>query len=260
MPAASFAQSSGRISSRDGGRIIRALITRPAQDSALLASELASRGVEVFLSPMLTITLAGEAMPDLAGMQALLFTSANGVRAFACLSAERRLPVFAVGDRTATVAHEEGFTAIRSADGDVAGLAKLVAQSCTPTDGVLLHPAGSAVAGDLAGRLGADGFVVHRAVLYRAHPATGLSGEIRMALADGEIDFVLFFSPRSATIFVDLVRAAGLESACERLEILCLSEAVAEAADAIMWRRVLVAARPTQADLLDTLDERMRAP
>ena len=209
---------------------------------------------------MLTITPTGDTAPDMTGKQALLFTSSNGVRAFARLSAERDLPVFAVGERTAAVAREEGFSAVRSANGDVDGLAALVARSCAPTDGVLLHPAGSAVAGDLAGRLGADGFVVHRAVLYRAHPATGLSGEIRMAIADGEIDFGLFFSPRSATIFVDLVRAAGLESACERLEILCLSEAVAEAADAIMWRRVLVAARPTQADLLDTLDERMRAP
>jgi len=134
MPAASFAKSWGRISSRDGRRIIRALITRPAQDSAPLASELERRGVEVFLSPMLTITLAGEAMPDLAGMQALLFTSANGVRAFARLSAERRFPVFAVGDRTATVAREEGLTAIRSADGDVEDLIALTQTQLSPAD------------------------------------------------------------------------------------------------------------------------------
>lgn len=260
MPAVSFARPRGRIFSCDGGRIIRALITRPAQDSPALAGELERRGIEVFLAPMLTITPAGAAAPDLSGIQALLFTSANGVRAFAALSAERGLPVFAVGERTATAARNEGFGAVRSASGDVDGLAALVAQSCRPGDGVLLHPAGSAVAGDLAGRLEADGFVVRRAVLYRAEPATRLSGEIHLAIADGEIDLVLFFSPRSAAIFVDLVKGAGLEMSCENLEILCLSEAVAKAADAIMWRRVMVAGSPAQADLLDTLDERMRAP
>ena len=97
-------------------------------------------------------------------------------------------------------------------------------------------------------------------VLYRARPATELSGEIRLALADSEIDIVLFYSPRTAAIFVKLAKASGLELACEKLEIFCLSEAVAEAADVIMWRLVLIAATPTQAALLDRLDERMRVP
>ena len=259
-PAASFAQSWDRIFSCDGRRIIRALITRPAQDSAPLIGELKRRNIEVFLSPMLTITFARQTVPDLSGKQALLFTSANGVRAFAHLCTERGLPVFAVGDRTATAAREEGFSAVQSAGGDVDSLAKLVARSCTPAGGALLHPAGSATAGDLSGRLGADGFTVARQILYRAQPATGLSGEIRLALLDSEIDIVLFYSPRTAAIFVKLARASGLEPACEKLEILCLSEAVAEAADVIMWRRVMVAAMPTQAALLDRFDERMRAP
>jgi len=260
MPAASFALSRDRIFSRDGRRPIRALITRPAQDSAQLIGELKRRGVEVFVSPMITITFVDQTEPDLNGKQALLFTSANGVRAFAHICAERGLPVFAVGDRTATAAREAGFGAVRSAGGDVGSLAELVARSCTPAGGALLHPAGSATAGDLSGRLGADGFVVARQVLYRARPATELSGEIRLALADSEIDIVLFYSPRTAAIFVKLAKASGLELACEKLEILCLSEAVAEAADVIMWRLVLIAATPTQAALLDRLDESMRVP
>jgi uroporphyrinogen-III synthase len=218
------------------------------------------RGVGVFISPMLTITFIDQTEPDLNGKQALLFTSANGVRAFARLCAERGLPVFAVGEHTATAAREEGFRTVQSAGGDVNSLAELVARACTPAAGALLHSAGTAVAGDLAGQLGADGFVVQRAVLYRAKPATRLSGEIRMALADAEIDIILFYSPRSAAIFGKLAIASGLELTCEKLEILCLSKAVAEAADVIMWRRVLVAKNPTQADLLDRLDERLRAP
>ena len=54
------------------------------------------------------------------------------------------------------------------------------------------------------------------------------------------------------------MKGVGLEKACESLEVLCLSKAVAEAADPIMWRRIMVAPRPTQDALLETLDERLR--
>jgi uroporphyrinogen-III synthase len=234
-------------------------VTRPVSDAPPLVAALQARGIETFLSPMLNISIDVDAAPDLGGVQGLLFTSANGVRAFSALSPRRDLPAYAVGDRTATAAREAGFGSVISADGDVESLARTVMQSCKPTDGVLLHPAGSAVAGDLAGRLGAAGYVVRRAVLYHAHRATALSGEVQTALSDHEVDLVLFFSPRSAATFVTLAKAAGLEAACENLVALCLSEAVAAAADEIMWRRVLVAATPAQDALLATLDERMRA-
>jgi uroporphyrinogen-III synthase len=64
---------------------------------------------------------------DLTHVAALAFTSVNGVEAFARLSAERRSPVFAVGDRTARAAREAGFADVVSADGDVEALAALIA-------------------------------------------------------------------------------------------------------------------------------------
>jgi len=242
---------------RPGGNGIRVLVTRPAEDSAALVAELRDRGVETFVCPMLTIVLEHGPAPQLAGVQGLLFTSANGVRAFARVSPRRDLPAFAVGDRTAAVAAGAGFLKVHSAGGDVDSLAALVRDTCNPASGALLHAAGSEVAGDLVGQLGAAGFAVRRAVLYRARPATALTGAAHTAIADRELDLVLFYSPRSAATFVTLARRAGLETACESLEILCLSKAVAEAADPIMWRRVLVAARPTQDALLKTLDERL---
>lgn len=206
---------------------------------------------------MLQIAVLPDAAPDLSGVQAVLFTSANGVRAYTALTSTGDLPVFAVGDRTAAAAREAGFSHVESAGGDVTSLVRLVTQRLVPTDGVLLHPAGTAVAGDLAGQLGTAGFVVRRAMIYEAHEASGFTGEVRTALLDAEIDIVLFYSPRTAATFVALAQASGLEGACERLETLCLSAAVAEAADPIMWRRVMVAPEPTQGALLATLDKRL---
>ena len=156
-------------------------------------------------------------------------------------------------------ARDAGFTLVESAGGDVDSLVQLARDRCTPRAGAFLHPAGSDVAGDLAGQLGAAGFAVRRTVLYHAEAATTLSQEVVLALSEHLIDLALFYSPRSAATFVSLARRDGLEKACEKLEILCLSKAVAEAADPIMWRRVMIAPHPVQDALLDTLDERLHS-
>src|ERR1044071_9292646 len=138
------------MSSRFG---LRALITRPRAEAAGLADALASRGIEAIVEPMLDIHYRDAPAPDLAGVQAILCTSANGARALARLSAERERPVFAVGDSPAGRARAEGFVRVESAGGNVADLARVVRERLRPGDGPLLHVAGTEIAGDLAGEM-----------------------------------------------------------------------------------------------------------
>src|SRR5260221_9650064 len=81
---------------------MKAIVTRPRDDAATLVGALADRGVDALLAPMLTILPVPQATRHLAerlaGAQAVLFTSANGVRAFAAASPRRQLPVLAVRD------------------------------------------------------------------------------------------------------------------------------------------------------------------
>jgi len=239
---------------------MHALITRPEEDAQPLAEALRARGFTVTVEPLLSVAPVSGASVDLAGVQALLFTSANGVRALATLSPRRDLPVLAVGDASATVARSLGFVAVTSAAGNVEDLARLTQDQLDPARGALLHVAGSAVAGDLAGRLAAAGFETRRAVLYEARAADRLSPETRRRLAQGELDWVLFFSPRTAATFVELARAAGLTSDCAKATALCLSPAVAEAASALPWRAVNSAARPDLSAMLEMVDGIMNAP
>ena len=93
----------------------RVLVTRPSADAIPLAGELQRRGFDVLLQPLLRIETPDGPPLDLAGVQALLFTSANGVRAFARRSDVRTLAVYAVGDATAATAKAEGFQSVASA-------------------------------------------------------------------------------------------------------------------------------------------------
>lgn len=233
------------------------LVTRPAEDAADLINLLEAAGFGVMPEPLLTIRPlmpeAGVLAEDLADVQALLFTSANGVRAFARLHKARALPAFCVGPATAAAARLAGFARVETAAGDVAALSSLVAERLDPSDGGLFHAAGSDLAGDLAGRLGAAGFTVTKRALYRAEAATALSAPARAAIAAGEVDAVVLFSPRTAETFHRLVMEAELVEAVSGVTAACLSPAVAERLSGLTFDQVVLADRPEAADMVGAL-------
>lgn len=233
---------------------MRALVTRPQEDAEGIAAALAGRGIEVVIEPLLRIhPVAGVAL-DLAGVQAVLATSANGVRALAAATAERQLPVYAVGDASARCARTLGFRTVESAGGDAEALVGLVRRRLAADGGALIHAAGTAVAGDISGALSQAGYDVRRVVLYDAQEAEALSPGLTAELRAGAIDLSLFFSPRTAASFARLVAAAGLEGYCRAVTAYCLSAAVASRLEGLPWRRLRVAARPDQPALLAAID------
>ncbi|MGH7015165.1 MAG: uroporphyrinogen-III synthase [Stellaceae bacterium] len=233
-------------------------MTRPREDAAGLVAALTVRGIEPLLEPLLTIALAPDAPATLAaarpGAQAVLFTSANGVRAFAAAATQCDLPAFAVGDATARAARAAGFARVESAGGDVHALAALATRRLDPAAGALIHAAASAVAGDLAGELARAGFAIRRLRLYEAVAADRLSAEARAALAAGTVAGAVFFSPRTAETFVRLARAAGIGDRAAGVAAVVLSPAVATALGPLTWGRIEVAAMPNEAALLEALD------
>ncbi|CCQ75375.1 uroporphyrinogen-III synthase [Magnetospira sp. QH-2] len=233
---------------------MRLMITRPLDDARPLAELLESRGHQTILEPLLTVAPLAGAPLDLNRVQALLVTSANGVRAFAQVNPQRDLSVLAVGDASARAAREAGFSKVASASGDVNTLAELVRSSLSPAEGTLLHVAGSKVAGDLAGMLAGDGFAYRRAVLYTTRKARDLSETAISALKQGEVDGVVFFSPRTAATFVSLATADGVGDRLTEVTAFCLSQAVVDKARAAHWKDLRVAAHPDQASMIACIE------
>jgi len=229
------------------------LITRPIEDAEPLAAKLAERGIETIIQPLMTITDVEGADIELDNVQALLITSANGIRAFARLCPERNVDVCAVGDASAQAARDLGFGAVKSASGDVEALAALVQTDLDPQAGALLHIAGTHIAGNLSGLLEGAGFEVKRQVLYQGKAAEGLSPATIEALQSGALHGVLLFSPRTAALMVKLVTDADLAPACAKLNAYCLSPAVAEKAQTLSWAGVIVAPEPTGEALLGVI-------
>jgi uroporphyrinogen-III synthase len=234
---------------------LRALITRPREESESLAAALATRGIEALVEPLIEVCYQASAALDLTGVQATLCTSANGVRALARASDERGVPLLAVGDATAARARSEGFVVVHSAGGDVTDLAELAAARLHPQDGPLLHVAGNVVAGDLRGLLTARGFTVERRILYEARETAALSAATIDGLRAGAIVFALFFSPRTAAIFVRLAGAAGVAECCGKVTAVSISASADAALGSLSWHDRRIAERPHQPAVLDALDQ-----
>ena len=232
---------------------MRLLVTRPREDAEVLAALLLERGVEAVMEPLISVKDVDGPGLDLAGVQALLITSANGIRAFSRRQGDRGIAVFTVGDASARAARGLGFENVTSAAGDVDALAASVEAALDPAAGALVHVAGTRVAGDLAGALEAVGFEVRREVLYEGSAARELSPQTREALAAGGLDGVVLFSPRTAAVLVSLMSDAGLSDAGRGLVAYCLSQAVADKLKGLHWRDMVIAPEPNQDALLETI-------
>jgi uroporphyrinogen-III synthase len=228
---------------------MRILVTRPQADGAETARLLSARHHQALLAPLLEPRfLEGpllEAGPVLDDVAAILATSANGIRALSRRTARRDLAIYAVGPQTAEEARRAGFLSVRSADGDAQALAAATA-GWAPPGAVLLHACAEDAPGTLAEQLGKTGFVVRRCVLYRIEAAQGLPPESHAALRNRSLDAVMFFSPRTAAIFVRL--AEGLPT--DGLTALCISRATAQALAPRSFAHIKVAARPNQDEML----------
>lgn len=230
---------------------MKVLVTRPAEDGAEIAQKLAEMGHEALLAPLLRIEFHAGPPLALDDVQAILATSANGVRAVAKRTRRRDLPLFAVGPQTAAAAEAAGFIRIRNAAGDAIALAARAREWADPAKGALLHAAGEEAPGALAESLRAEGFQVRRENLYRAVPVQEMPPEAASALAQGMVDAALFFSPRSAEIFADCARRANLET--RSIFAVCISENTASALAGMEFREIRVAPAPNQDSLLAAL-------
>jgi uroporphyrinogen-III synthase len=236
---------------------MRLLVTRPEPDALKLRAALEERGHEATVEPLLAVSFDDTDPIDLEGVQALIATSRNGLRALRShplLGEARRLPLFAVGRATAAEARALGFETVITGAGTAAQLLAHVVSVADPAAGLLLHLAGDTLTGDLKGELELQGFRVVQPVVYRMRPATALSDETVEQLAMGEIDGIILMSPRTASIYAALVRRQGLASVARGLVHFCVSPAVSRRLEPLGAVRSEVAETPSLEEVLALID------
>ena len=229
------------------------LITRPIEAAERFADQARTLGFDPILAPMLTIEFAQRANLNLDGVQAVLLTSGHGARALAHATNRRDVLIFTVGNATAEVAKQFGFTNVSSANGDGAALASLVTRRLVVSNGPVVHASGDKQAFDIVGALSQKGFDARLALLYNANPVKRLPADTLMAITARRIDYAAFFSPHTGRTFGRLVRQAGAAEAMTSVTAVSISPNVSNSLGGLIWRKQLTVEKPTAAAILDLL-------
>ena len=232
---------------------MRVVLTRPQEDSERTATALRARGHEVLIAPLLRVEPVDTELRTNWG--AVIITSANAAAALAAHPARElltKLPLFAVGTRSADAARQAGFTEITIAGGDVHDLLRLVVERRADAKAPVLYLAGEDRSGDLMGDLVVRGIAAELAVIYRAATAPFSAALVESLKAD-EVDAVLHFSKRSAQSYLAGAAAAGVADLALAVRHFCLSAQIAEPLRAAGASGIAVAKRPDEAALLELL-------
>ena len=233
---------------------MRLVLTRPQDDSERSALTLRARGHEVLVAPLMRIEpVAADLRPH---WGAVIITSANAAAAIAThkiRDALIKLPLYAVGKRSADAARAAGFADVTSAGGDLRDLILMIAGRRPDKHAPLLYLAGEDRAGDLIGDLAVHGIAAELAVVYRA-VTVPFPPELIAALQAGQVDGVLHFSKRSADNYVNGAKKAGIVAQALNVQHFCLSSQIAEPLVAAGVARIAIAKRPDEAALIALVD------
>jgi uroporphyrinogen-III synthase len=174
------------------------LITRPLEQSKRFSCQLVEAfggNIKVCISPVIEINTLKKSI-NTTSFQGLIFTSENGVRAFAKLNTERNLPAFCVGNQTALVARSCGFLAV-SAQGDTNQLILLLKEQASELR--LLYLRGKHVSADIEQELRKDNIKVVSKIVYKQNPIKFTHQAVEFLSGPDKI-IVPLFSDRSNVI------------------------------------------------------------
>jgi uroporphyrinogen-III synthase len=233
-------------------RALPVLITRPAPQGQRFAQALVDHYgilVQPVLCPLMVPAFFSPPLPN-GPFGALILTSET-----ACIAAGKLvqdgadLPklAYCVGDRTAQVAQQQGFTAL-SAQGDASALVDLVLQH--PDTGPFLHLRGRQSRGDVVGHLRAAKLAATDVVVYDQQEKP-LNDAVWTLLGQAGILLVPLFSPRTAEMFVRQIKERAVSSS---LVFVTISAAVADMLSDLTGR-IEIAAEPTQEGVVNAMDK-----
>lgn len=227
------------------------LVTRPITEANVTAEKLEAAGNRVVIAPALQVEPVSFEIPD--ENRSIIITSQNGARMGLANIGNKVRPIFAVGDKTADEARKLGFTNITVGPGTARQMVPMLLECGVTETRKYTHLCGSTLAYNICDVLQGEGLDAENTVTYQTRANRNLSMGVQEALDEGEIDVALFYSPRTATIFEEVVADYGRSDWLHKMDALCLSTRVAENLLG-PWRSKSYAVIPTEKALLSLID------
>lgn len=210
-------------------------ITRTALGAAKSGKLWQAAGFKTSLIPLMQLRPVSKAPSRPLRGSSLIFTSINGVSAYAALGYDKEHHVITVGDATARAAKDCGFKNVISAGGASQDVTNLITQNLSKAVPII-HCAGEIVRGSITEDLQQAGYRARRDIYYE-------TCEAELELPDmNVIDVIAFYSPLGARSFAKRYGHLDLKD----VTALSLSTAVDVELEGLKFARRLVSPQPNE--------------
>jgi uroporphyrinogen III methyltransferase/synthase len=247
----------------------RVVITRAAAQSEQLAQELSARGAIPIVFPLVAFAEPEDFGPLDAAIERveqfewMILTSAQTVRALTKRSEALKRPlnpkgskmrIACVGPVTAEVARGAGL-AVDHIAGTHNGVALAEELGSSLQGRTVILPRSDRANPDLPAALKRYGASVTEVIAYRTVRPTELERQSLGAIAKGEADAILFFSPSAVQHFVELFGPEEARGLQEKLAITAVGPITANALRAAGVERGVVAGDTTATAVIEALEK-----
>lgn len=240
--------------------------TRPLDDALIDADVLAASGIKCLPAPMMEINplpVDAEQLFDKVDAEAMALTSRHAVGLMA-LSRWVEKPVFCVGESTAKLAQEAGFTKVITGPGDGHGLAEVIGQSEFKK---IFWPSAVDVGFDLAKPLAEQGIHIERYAVYKAAETKILPEDVVTAFKNEDVTAVMVHSGRAGIHLAEVMAEYELGDAMKNISVIAVSSRVGAQCEAGPrkagqgktgrhhgeWRRIIIADAPRRSAMFEAV-------
>lgn len=227
------------------------LITRPYHLAIQTAQLLQEMNFESLIIPILDIRYLNKDLID-NDYNAIIITSQNAVLSCQHLEWMKSKKIYAVGQTTKQLLHQYGFSNVSLDPENCGDLQNLVSHitHVEPPGSHLLYLSGEDITEDLRTSAQLAQYKLSREIVYTTIAVTELSLASQKLIQD-KVTIALFYSPRSALIFNQLVRKYNLD--LSKKGAICISHNTSTPMNTLNWRGVYIAQAPNNSAMMQTL-------
>lgn len=221
------------------------LITRPKTQALATKAELKSKGYNVVCYPLLKIEYVNSIKPDIRSYKAIIISSQNAVYTVKDFIELKNKDIYVIGGKTAEALKGYGFSNIVSISDNQDDLVTQIEESFA-YEGKILFIRGDHVAGNIKQKLH-NKYDIEEWVVYRSI-ANHMSRKL-LCLLEHKVTYVLFYSPRTAGVFVKNASSQDLAN----ITAICISQNTANKLSSLNFKEIKIAKHPSEKSMLELL-------
>ena len=202
------------------------LSTRPKPDALNDCKVLSLKGIKAYPSPSMVVHYNKQKINNLK-YDAIIFTSRHAVKSVLKESYNHKIPIFCVGSSTAKIVRNHGGEIVFVGNSDSQQLSKIILDNLKKESKVLWATNEDA-SEKFTNELKKNNIFVIRENIYFTSPNSKLDFKSKELIKNGRVKVVLFFSNRSAEIWLNIIKKEKLINKIKHISFVSINSEIAK--------------------------------